>query len=176
MHHTLFVLVYPSRLFAAHWSFWLPYDDASNHIGDRVHVTGDRLGGFQYEYIRNYDVSEDDRHPKALPIGIVSDTHLSKASKDENLAPSEKGQQDAEHVAFNAFDEACREVPAPGPSFNKVNRSDAAKAPGAPPKKAEVKDCQWWIKEAASHMVKTGMLLSLEEEDGKESPIRLPRH
>ncbi|KAI2626514.1 hypothetical protein GGR54DRAFT_653356 [Hypoxylon sp. NC1633] len=155
MDRTLHVLVYPSRLFAAHWSFWLPYIEGNNvqsHIGDRIHVTGDRLNGFQYEYIRNYNVREDDRRPNAFPIGLVSETHLSRASKDENVTTTEDGQGDEENIALNSFDEACREVPAPGPSLNKVDRADVGKATGAPPKKAEAKDCQWWIKEAASHL------------------------
>src|SRR6187551_3436105 len=41
---TLYVLVYPSPLFAAHWSFWLPYLDISGRearVGDRIHATGD---------------------------------------------------------------------------------------------------------------------------------------
>lgn len=36
-------LVYPSRLFAAHWCFWLPHLDTSGVESD----TGDRLHGFQ---------------------------------------------------------------------------------------------------------------------------------
>ncbi|KAI1377586.1 hypothetical protein F4677DRAFT_41337 [Hypoxylon crocopeplum] len=164
MHRTLYVLVYPSRLFAAHWSFWLPYIDANNqqsNIGDRIHVTGDRLNGFQYEYIRNYDVCEDDRHPTAFPIGLVSETYLSKASKGGNSTSS--GEGDTKDIALNAFDEACREVPAPGPSLNKVNRTEVDKATGAPHKKVEVKDCQWWIKEAVSNLIKSEILLALDE-------------
>jgi len=71
MNRPLYVLVYPSRLFAAHWSFWTPYPDASGQesdIGDRIHVTGDRLNGFQYEYVQNYNVREDKRKPISFPI------------------------------------------------------------------------------------------------------------
>ncbi|OTB05943.1 hypothetical protein M426DRAFT_319326 [Hypoxylon sp. CI-4A] len=177
MHRTLYVLVYPSRLFAAHWSFWLPYptssDSEPSHIGDRIHVTGDRLNGFVYEYIRDYNVSEDDRHPNAFPIGSILVTDLSEASND-GKALSGEGVGSA---VLNAFDKACREVPAPGPSLNKVNSGTAG---GAPPKRAKVKDCQWWIKEAVSHLVERGMLLPLVENDEGEIPAsrvsNLPRH
>ncbi|OTA86895.1 hypothetical protein M434DRAFT_399699 [Hypoxylon sp. CO27-5] len=182
IHRPLYVLVYPSRLFAAHWSFWLPYFDARNQqlkTGDRIHVTGDRLNGFLYEYIRNYDVSEDDRHPNAFPIGLVSEAHLSEPSKDGNIN-SDEGQKGSDNIAINAFDKACREIPAPGPSLNKVNRTEPGKATGPPPKKAEVKDCQWWIKEATSHLVQTGILLPLDGGNEGETPIlkvdNLPRH
>ncbi|KAI0853604.1 hypothetical protein F5Y00DRAFT_105111 [Daldinia vernicosa] len=182
MLRTIYVLVYPSRLFAAHWSFWLPYVDTDNqqsNIGDRIHVTGDRLNGFQYEYIRNYNVCEDDRNPNAFPIGLVSETHLSLPNKDGTVTLSEeKDQRDVENVV-NAFDAACREVPAPGPSLNKVNR-DADNATGVLPKRTEVKDCQWWVKEATSHLVQTGIMLPLDEKHEEETPIlrvnKLPRH
>ncbi|KAI2781305.1 hypothetical protein F4815DRAFT_444482 [Daldinia loculata] len=183
MPRTIYVLVYPSRLFAAHWSFWLPYVDTDNqqsNIGDRIHVTGDRLNGFKYEYIRNYNVCEDDRNPNAFPLGLVSETHLSLANKDGTVTSSEEeDQRDAENIGFNAFDAACREVPAPGPSLNKVNR-DASRTAGTPLKRTEVKDCQWWIKEATSHLFQMGILLPLNEGHEGEAPIlrvdNLPRH
>ncbi|KAI1412041.1 hypothetical protein F5Y13DRAFT_180395 [Hypoxylon sp. FL1857] len=159
-HRILYVLVYPSRLFAAHWSFWLPYIKDGNRqsdTGDRIHVTGDRLNGFLYEYA----------------------AHLSKASQDRNDALGEEGKADIDNAVFNAFDKACREVSAPGPSLNKVGKADTSKVT-IPLKQAEVRDCQWWIKEATSHLVRTGILLSLDEEHEKESPASrvdsLPRH
>ncbi|KAI4859959.1 hypothetical protein F4820DRAFT_130952 [Hypoxylon rubiginosum] len=183
MDRTLYVLVYPSRLFAAHWSFWLPYVDARTralNTGDRIHVTGDRLSGFQYEYIRNYNVREDERHPNAFPIGLVSEAHLREATNDENITSGELDQKDAESVALNAFDEACREVPAPEPSLNKVNRANVGNTTGAPPKRTQAKDCQWWIREAASYLMKTGILLPLNEGHDGETPTSrvdgLPRH
>ncbi|KAI1483247.1 hypothetical protein F4774DRAFT_156740 [Daldinia eschscholtzii] len=182
MHRTLYVLVYPSHLFAAHWSFWLPYTDDNNrqlNTGDRIHVTGDRLNGFQYEYIRNYDVCEDDRNPNAFPIGLVPETHLIQANKDKTAVSSDKGPRDSENITLNSFDEACKKVPAPGPSLNKVNRG-ADKTIGIPPKRAEVRDCQWWIKEATSCLIQAGILLPLDERREKDTPTlrvnKLPQH
>ena len=63
---TLYVHVYPSPLFAAHWSFFLPRQNPKSEIGDRIHVTGDRLNGFEYEYIRDYNPKEDSRRPNAF--------------------------------------------------------------------------------------------------------------
>lgn len=145
MYRTVYVLVYPSRLFSAHWSFWLPYTDSGDqqsNTGDRIHVTGDRLNGFQYEYDHNYDIREDDRNPNAFPIGLVLATHLSKAHQGEILNPDEEDQKDKGDVAFNALDEACREVPAPGPGLNKVSKTSDDKGTGGPPKRSEVRDCQ----------------------------------
>lgn len=139
MQQLLYVLVYPSRLFAAHWSFWIPYLNANGKeadTGDRIHVTGDRLNGFQYEYVRNYNVREDERKPGRFAIGLLSAASVSDNHDTVGLTAGD---------ALNPFDRACREVEAPGPSLNKVVTTDAGRANGPPPKKNEVKDCQWVV-------------------------------
>ncbi|KAI1267653.1 hypothetical protein F5Y18DRAFT_378387 [Xylariaceae sp. FL1019] len=177
MDRTLYVLVYPSRLFAAHWSLWIPHVQDFK-VGDRIHVTGDRLNGFQYEYIRSYDVSDDDRHPNAFPIGSVNELHLKGV--EDNSANTAEEMSDGNNSVCNAFDEACRQIPAPGPSLNKVSIAGGSTATAGPPKKAQVKDCQWWVKEVVSHLMEKQMLLPLEEGNEIDSPISkvdgLPRH
>ncbi|KAJ9129644.1 hypothetical protein NKR19_g10265 [Coniochaeta hoffmannii] len=181
---TLYVLVYPSRLFAAHWSFWVPYLDANgqeSHTGDRIHVTGDRLNGFEYEYIRDYNVREDERKPNAHPIGLLPAAALS--SEGANSVDSALGTVngiDNNSPPFNLLDRACREVEAPGPSLNRVATGGVFRAAGPPPKKAEVRDCQWWVKQAVAHLAEANMLLPLDEAHGGGTPSelveRLPRH
>ena len=181
MSQTLYVLVYPSRLFAAHWSFWLPrIEEASGReldTGDRIHVTGDRLNGFQYEYVRGYNVSEDDRNPKAFAIGLVPNAILREEIRGIN-GTSSSGEAGSNHI-LNAFDRACREVQAPGPSLARVDRTVVDQMAG-PPKRTEVKDCQWWLKQAAAHLVQADMLLPLDVTQGPVSPAtrveQLPRH
>jgi len=168
MPPTLYVLVYPSRLFAAHWSLWLPYSNADGQesdIGDRIHVTGDRLNGFQYEYLREYNVREDDRKPKSFAIGLLSPTALSDT---------------AEINAVNLFDKACQEVKAPGPSLNNVTTGERNRANDQPPKRVEAKDCQWWVKKAVAHLLGRGLLLPLgggpESVSPAETVEELPLH
>lgn len=180
MYQPLYVLVYPSRLFAAHWSFWIPHLDASGQesdTGDRIHVTGDRLNGFQYEYVREYDVREDERRPNSFAIGLISTASVSEKAEDDQ---DTLGVAAEKTDAFNSFDRACREVQAPGPSLNKVTLTDAGKATGPPSRKSEVKDCQWWIKQAVARLVEADMLLPLDEGHEAETPGErvggLPRH
>ncbi|KAI0879282.1 hypothetical protein GGS24DRAFT_235738 [Hypoxylon argillaceum] len=180
MHSTLYVLVYPSRLFAAHWSFWLPYKDGKreSNVGDRIHVTGDRLNGFEYEYIRGYNKNEDDRHPNAYPIGLVSDVPLKNEDFDSMKTAADEPNLET-HI-HNAFDKACREVSAPGPSLNRVNGARDNKSGAPPPPRTQVKDCQWWLQEAALKLVQSGILLPLNHGDEMNGPIArissLPRH
>jgi len=72
------------------------------------------------------------------------------------------------------------EVPAPGPSFNRARTTEPRNLDQRPPKRTEVKDCQWWIKQTVAYAVKAGVLLPLDRENEGESPEqlveRLPRH
>ncbi|KAL2214140.1 hypothetical protein CC79DRAFT_114311 [Sarocladium strictum] len=166
---TLYVHVYPSPLFAAHWSFFLPREDLKSEIGDRIHVTGDGLNGFEYEYVRDYDPKEDARRPNAFPIGRVMMTAMQRLIG---------GQVVDEADDRSMFDRICRQVPAPGPSLNSASASTGNGAP----KRREVRDCQWWIKQATIHLVNEGILLPLDQSDAHpaESPLTrvdaLPKH
>lgn len=64
-NRTLYVVVPPLPLFAAHWSIFLPdqRDPNDKHkieptVGRRVHVEGDKLNGFGLKIIRGYDVNK----------------------------------------------------------------------------------------------------------------------
>lgn len=180
MYQILYVLVYPSRPFAAHWSFWLPHldqNDQESIIGDRIHITGDRFNGFEYEYVRDYNVREDSKKPTAHPVGSILASHLSGTGVDRNSTSGGIPKTYSENNYLNLFDETCREVPPPGPSLNKI--TDISKT-AAPPRRTEVKDCQWWIKQAVYHLVETGILLRLDQGLQAEDPIAtvdsLPRH
>lgn len=161
----LYVHVYPSPLFAAHWSFFLP-SSADSFIGDRLHATGDRLNGFQYEYIKDYNPKGDSSPPTAYAIGRVS----SAVCRGSVNSPDEQS---------SLLDQTCREVPVPGPSLNRV--AHAEKATGQPreiPKRSrEVQDCQWWIKQAVAHLVEQGILLQLEGDvDPSTKVAMLPKN
>lgn len=179
MAQTLYVLVYHSRPFAAHWSFWLPHNEGGRELdtGDRIHVTGDRLNGFQYEYVQDYNVREDERNPTPFAIGLVPGAVLGVDTGNSHDTVAD-GALDG-NIIINAFDKACREVQAPGPSLVKVNTMDSNKAAG-PPRRTEVRDCQWWITQAVMHLIQADMLWPLDLSQGAETPAarveQLPRH
>jgi hypothetical protein len=176
MSRAVFVLVYPSRLFAAHWALWIPevnINGEEQHTGDRIHVTGDRLNGFTYEYDCDYNILDDDRHPKAFPIGMISIEHVS--NHDRACTADTLGSH-----PFNDLDAACKRVPAPGPSLRKVAPLNRDTKNRERPAKAEVKDCQWWIEKVVTYLVCEGFLLASDAE-GHAATIyakvkELPRH
>jgi hypothetical protein len=165
-----------------------------SRVGRRVHVTGDRLNGFELEIIRSYDVGKHrsvgaDRQirigrlvlPNALnedadsaPVGSESSRDTSKQRKDD-----EDGGGFVDNTPRDDFERLCLEIDAPGPSLNKVGASSSdATGPGGKRKKPEVRDCQWWIAQVMRAMIDRGMLV---KSDGDErEPVdwitALPKH
>lgn len=181
---TLYILVPPSPLFAAHWSFFLPdlkgYDMISKRqeespVGRRVHVSGDRLNGFTLEIIREYDVS---RHrsvgSRMFPIGSIPATHVqedaSRASKDvsqQTRKDDEDGGGFVDNHPRDAFERTCVEVEAPGPSLNKV--LDGIKPAVGRTTRTEVRDCQWWARHVVKELTKANILENWLQADGSRS-------
>ena len=93
-------------------------------------MTGDHFSGFQYEYVPDYNVREDERNPKLFAIGLVPNAILRAETGDngDTITIEEVGNK-----PVNAFGRACREVQAPGPSLVKVNATEAGKA--GPPRR-----------------------------------------
>lgn len=169
----LYVLIPPSPLFAAHWSFFIPnlldYDAISRRheestIGRRIHVSGDRLNGFRLEIVRQYDVSKHRSvGSRRYLVALIPAKHL-QASASESLPPAERFKQKdddegggyIDNDAIDDFERICVEVEAPGPSLNRVSQT----ASSVPTKKAkaEVKDCQWWVRQVVDALMTRGML------------------
>lgn len=178
---TLYVLIPPSPLFAAHWSFFItdfPFYDASSKrfeepkTGRRIHVSGDRLNGFSLEFIRDYDISKH-RSVRKYAIAIVSSAGLYHSNSYNNEDHGTFMQKDedegggyVDNRPLDDFEKVCVEVEAPGPSLNRV--SDGGKRV-----KMEVKDCQWWVRQVVRALFEQTVISNLPDNvggDGK-SPI-----
>nr|POE92401.1 hypothetical protein CFP56_69648 [Quercus suber] len=198
---TLYVVVPPSRLFAAHWSFFLPdlssYDPVSKryeepNTGRRIHVTGDRLNGFRLEIIRNYDIrkhrsAKDRRLPIArVPLHILQKRDGVLTSIDDTdvcFKDDEEGGGYVSNEPIDAFEKVCVEVPAPGLSLNQVSTGmRVATNEWEKRVKPEVRDCQWWVRQVVDAMMAKGMLqpLPITNGDGsvgvRELVLSLPKH
>ncbi|KAF2210191.1 hypothetical protein CERZMDRAFT_91194 [Cercospora zeae-maydis SCOH1-5] len=168
---TLYVLVPPSPLFAAHWSFFLPdskgYDSISKRheespLGRRIHVAGDRLHGFKLEMIREYDVS---KHrgvaSRKFPIGIVPGRYLQSSERINGVHSGVAKDEDegggfVDNQPRDEFERLCTKVEAPGPSLNPV--SQGASGVRGQKGKVEVRDCQYWVREVVHELTIKGML------------------
>lgn len=66
----IYLLVFPSFLFPAHWSLFVP-TLADPSAGKRIHVTGDVANGFRHEFGRGYTLGESMQQYKLLLIAEV---------------------------------------------------------------------------------------------------------
>jgi hypothetical protein len=200
----IYAVIPPSPLFAAHWSFFVPdpsppsengrVPTRESRVGRRVHVTGDRLNGFELEIIRSYDVSKHrsvgaDRKIRigrlVLPGDSNGDADVTLTESESFTTPSKDYKDDEDGGGFvdnnpkDCFERLCLEIDAPGPSLNKVGASSSdAPTQTVKRKKPEVRDCQWWIAEVMRTMIDRGMLVKVDgdEREPVEWITALPKH
>ena len=192
---TLYVLVPPSPLFAAHWSLFLPdrHDSAQQSAqqaettnGRRIHVSGDRLNGFTLEIVRGYDVNKHQAvSSRQYSIGSIGEQHLrtQDSMQGENANRVWKDEDEGggyiDNQPLDDFEQVCVGVKAPGPSLNRVSECCVK---GKPTYKTETKDCQWWIWEVVKALTRQGILefVSHGEENASTTPTQrleaVPKH
>lgn len=186
----VYVVVPPSPFFAAHRSLFLPGEhkdgrlpsDPENHRGRRIHVSGDRLSGFELEIIREYDVSKHRSGAgRKYLIGTFTSVYSETSQEVENatLTGFDRKDEDEGGGYINnrpqdQFEAACVLVKAPGPSLRSVKETQD----GMRTRLVEQKNCQSWIRDVVETLINCGILRSLP--DSRESPIELlekvPKH
>lgn len=108
MTRDIYLIVYNSLLFPAHWTLWIP-TKANPQIGKGIHVTGDAANGFQHEFKRNYDLSEEDRANRLFLLAQVDDRWVADVPGDGSFSVDTTPADDVETIALS--------VPAPGKSL-----------------------------------------------------------
>lgn len=201
----LYMLIPPSPLFAAHWSFFvpdaLPFNPKTqrheeSEMGTRIHVSGDRLNGFELEIIRKYDfrMHRGVTFSRRFPVGLVSAEHLRPSDSVKNyhdaaeqrmkIKDEDEGGGFIDNSSTNAFEQACIAVEVPGPSLKSVSESsdDLSITPGRGVR-SEVKDCQWWASHVVQTLYREGILKPISSDLRDEeltNPVdiiaRLPKH
>jgi hypothetical protein len=187
----VYVVIPPSPLFAAHWSFFVPYPSPpsdserrgvrESRIGRRIHVSGDRLNGFKLEIIRSYDVGKHrsvgaDRQFRigvlSLPSAQDSTTESGSLGTDTLIGNNGETKDEEDGGGFvdnsprDPFEQICTDIDAPGPSLNKVSFSSGNAVTHAGKRiKPEVRDCQWWIRQVMRAMIDRGMLVKAEGDE-----------
>ena len=108
-----YLVVYHSRLFAAHWSIWIPNKgEGIEGKGKVIHVEGTVSQGFNHEFKRNYDMAMETRQKSILPLGSINACYI------KNIHEPEGETQDS--IATDAVEELALHIPAPGPSLRRA--------------------------------------------------------
>ncbi|KAF3391177.1 hypothetical protein DPV78_010916 [Talaromyces pinophilus] len=148
MPRNIFLIIYKSPLFPAHWSLWIP-SVANPNIGKRIHVTGDVKSGFEHEFVRNYDLRSETRTHVVILMGEVEDKYV--ADDDEDLR-REEWVEERDKSPRDQMEEVAIKIPAPGPSMNPASRD------AAPTKRARMRNCQHWLADFVTELVRRNIL------------------
>lgn len=108
MPRAIYLIVYNSRLFPAHWALWIP-SLSEPDIGKRIHAEGDALTGFQIYFERNYDISTTARAHQAIPLAQVLDHYVVDVTGDGTCSRDQTAHDRIEQVALG--------IPPPGASL-----------------------------------------------------------
>ncbi|KAI1093219.1 hypothetical protein F5B19DRAFT_154075 [Rostrohypoxylon terebratum] len=142
MPRTIYLVVYNSRLFPAHWSLWIPSTSNPN-IGTRVHAQGDVATGFEICFERNYDIGQTSRKHEILPLADVDSAHVVDTPGDGSRSVDQEPRDKLETIALR--------IPAPGPSLLPFQ----SRTSGA---KVEIKNCQTWLINVIREFHKEGIV------------------
>lgn len=110
MSRPVYLIVYKSRLFPAHWSFWIPTPDDET-IGKRIQATGDALTGFVVAFERNYDIAKTSRPHELVSLDRVDSAHVNDGDAVKG------GPESTDAQPIDKLEEVALSVPAPGPSL-----------------------------------------------------------
>ncbi|KAM7219905.1 hypothetical protein V8F06_004760 [Rhypophila decipiens] len=114
MARSVYLLIYNSPLFPAHWAIWIP-SEAKSTTGKLIHARGDARSGFDVTVDRNYDISQTGRKHEIIPLARVDDSNVvdspsdAPRTRETGSAGTFSPQDKVEQIALR--------VPAPGPSL-----------------------------------------------------------
>jgi len=110
MPRPIYLIVFNSPLFPAHWGFWIPDPSSSDpQIGTYLNATGDAASGFSIEFERNHEHGVDGRRHQLISLGEVADEHVVDVMGD--------GKWSVDQVARDRLEEVVLGVKPPGPSL-----------------------------------------------------------
>jgi hypothetical protein len=108
MTRTVYLVVYNSPLFPAHWGLWIPSLNDST-VGKLLNAEGDAANGFEIVFERNYAIDATSRQHQFLLLAEVSDHHVVDVKGD--------GSPGSDSTAHDNLEQVLLSVPAPGASL-----------------------------------------------------------
>lgn len=133
----IFLLVWPSALFKAHWAIFVPdLNDKTIKKGKYIHVTGSLDKGYQLEIVRGYDISKSRVRPMSpIEIGLVPADMIKDTPTDDKLVKESTPRDRLE--AFLAS------VPPPSASLNSATATSAV-CPSYHLRPGKSRTDEWW--------------------------------
>lgn len=126
MAHPVYILIFPSPLFPAHWSLFIPSvspdrtTDNPTQTGTRIHVHGDAKSGFAPEFVRNYDTFASVDGDKLVWLADIEEQYMPIVDGPPSKDNGKHGEECRDIEAGNELERIALTVPAPGPSLTSV--------------------------------------------------------
>ena len=117
MSRPIYLVVYHSRLFAAHWALWVPtYENETvGDVGKVIHVEGNPREGFSHEFKRSYDMSRTLRSRSIILLSWVDGSNIVDTPGD--------GSFTTDTTAADVIEEWALHTAAPGPTLRSSDAS-----------------------------------------------------
>ncbi|KAF1846886.1 uncharacterized protein K460DRAFT_49567 [Cucurbitaria berberidis CBS 394.84] len=142
MPRTIYLVVFNSRLFPAHWGLWIPHTDDPG-VGKFLEASGDAAEGFNIAFERNYNLEATGRIHQVLRLAEMQD-HLVVDVKGD-------GSQSTDQTVHDYLEQVALSVPAPSKSLV------SATAQG-PKQRVEIQNCQTWLRAVVAALVQNGVI------------------
>lgn len=115
-YRQIFLLVWPSGLFKAHWAIFIPdLADKTFKKGKYIHVEGALDSGFEMAVVRGWDIDQTNRRPGTpIEIGWVQSDKVVDT-------PTQKGRLEKDAVPRDKIEAFLASVPPPAASLNSVS-------------------------------------------------------
>ncbi|KAJ3454012.1 hypothetical protein MRS44_018644 [Fusarium solani] len=159
MARTIYLIVYNSRLFPAHWVIWIPSQSDPN-IGKIINAAGDVLTGFDITIERNYSIAAESRPHQVISLSQVEDVHVVDVPGDGSHRVESESQGNL--VAWDPIEEAGLSIPAPIKSLRLVSHSSHSRV--------EIRNCQTWVREVVEKLVQSGIMHESALEVAQNAP------
>ncbi|GKZ25585.1 hypothetical protein AbraIFM66951_001357 [Aspergillus brasiliensis] len=155
--------IFNGHPFKDHWAYWIS-SATDPLIGVKIHATGDVRNGFIFEIKRSHDLrTSPDVPTKRIPLQWVDGRYL------DQEAMWNGGVEKIDNVPVCRFEEVLFKVKVPGKSLNSVvtTTTTSSREGGLAVeagRKVVQRDCQTWIVEATSQLVREEIVAKEVEE------------
>ncbi|TVY14659.1 hypothetical protein LARI1_G005936 [Lachnellula arida] len=141
MPRPVYLIIYHSPIFAAHWALWIPSyeEEVIGKTGKIINVQGSPSEGFAHEFERNYDLASETRRHSVKLLSLVDSKNIIDTT----------GDYSTDNTAIDILESSALTIKAPGPSLRSAEEHGVKT-------RVELKNCQTWLRQFVSKLVENG--------------------
>ncbi|KAH6674070.1 hypothetical protein B0J14DRAFT_30556 [Halenospora varia] len=145
MPRPVYLLIYHSPVFAAHWALWVPTFEKEiiGTTGKLINVQGDPSQGFAHEFERKYDLKDTTRSHSLKLLYLVDSDKISDWT----------GECIIDSTPTDHIERLACTVEAPGPSLRPASALNSKS-------RIEIRNCQTWLRDLVMVLVEEGVFPS----------------